>query len=308
MESPRPHLALWVLLFAVSMTALSALIGRAALSAGLGPIWLAALRMICASALLLPFVAGSAMQIERQKVSWALLSGFFLALHFATWISSLAHTSVLISGVLVCSTPLFVALLSPFVTGDRIGMRGIIGLSIAVLGGAILVFGGGEGSGLAGARPLLGAALATAGALAMTGHWLFGRRLRQTLSLASYVGWIYPSAALCLIGMAFWVEGPPPAIGPLWLYGLAMAVGPQIIGHSSLNWALRHLPPSRVAGMTLLEPIFATLLVFAIEGAEPRLLEALGAAVILIGIALEAQASRVPRPKAAPGSRAALDE
>src|SRR5512139_798188 len=43
----------------------------------------------------------------------ALLSGLFLALHFATSISSLEYTSVASSVVLVSTTPLWVALLSP---------------------------------------------------------------------------------------------------------------------------------------------------------------------------------------------------
>ncbi len=49
-----------------------------------------------------------------------MLSGFFLALHFATWISSLDYTAIANSVVLVNTIPLWVGLFTPLISKDRI--------------------------------------------------------------------------------------------------------------------------------------------------------------------------------------------
>jgi drug/metabolite transporter (DMT)-like permease len=67
-----------------------------------------------------------------------LLSGIFLALHFATWITSLEYTSVASSVVLVSTIPLWVALFSPFTIHEPIGRAVIVGLILAMLGGVIV--------------------------------------------------------------------------------------------------------------------------------------------------------------------------
>ncbi|HAG22254.1 MAG TPA: hypothetical protein DCG87_03005, partial [Synergistaceae bacterium] len=88
------------------------------------PIAISAYRSGIATAAMLPFVVarhrGEIAALERKTFLFVLLSGLFLALHFATWITSLFYTTIASSVVIVQTIPIWTALLSPFVTGDRV--------------------------------------------------------------------------------------------------------------------------------------------------------------------------------------------
>jgi drug/metabolite transporter (DMT)-like permease len=137
------------------------------------------------------------------------------------------------------------------------------------------------------ARPFLGNALALSGALAVSGYWLIGRRLRRHLPLVPYVTVVYGSAALLLLTAALLLRQPLSGFQPA-TYGwfLLLALFPQLLGHSSFNWALGHLPAAYVAVATLGEPIGAALLAFLLLGETPSFLKMMAAALILAGIYL----------------------
>lgn len=123
-----------------------------------------------------------------------MLSGLFLALHFAAWISSLDYTAIANSVVLVNTIPLWVGLLTPLITADRIRKPTIISIVLSVIGGAIIGF----GDFATGGQALWGDLLALGGAFSAAIYLLLGRNLRRKLSLLSYVAVCYGSAAAIL--------------------------------------------------------------------------------------------------------------
>lgn len=82
----------------------------------------------------------------------------------------------------------------------------------------------------------------------------------------------------------------------LWL--LLLGLVPQLIGHSSFNWALARLPATFVAVATLGEPVGSTVLAYFLLGETPTILKTLGATLIFAGIvaALLRQANVVSNP------------
>ena len=106
------------------------------------------------------------------------------------------------------------------------------------------------------------------------------------------------SAALSLMILLL-VSGLPalPHRPQTWLWLLLMALGPQILGHSSLNWALRYLSATYVTIAILGEPIGSTLLAWWLLGERPSLWATAGGTLILVGIAA---ASRAERPAETP--------
>jgi drug/metabolite transporter (DMT)-like permease len=233
--------------------------------------------------------------LTLRDLGLGLLAGTFLALHFASWITSLEHTSVVSSVVLVTTSPLWVALLSPLILREPLTGITALGIGIALGGGAMVgigdarAAGGGASAGgiaaLFHGHALHGDALALFGAWMMAGYLLVGRRLRARVALLPYVFVVYGMAA-AVLALATAATGQSPAGLPrhTWLWLALLALVPQLVGHSTFNWALRHLPAAFVAIALLGEPVGSAALAFLFLREAPAPLTVLGAALILAGI------------------------
>jgi drug/metabolite transporter (DMT)-like permease len=144
-----------------------------------------------------------------------------------------------------------------------------------------------------GAHRLWGDVLALMGAVAGSGYFLIGRRLRARLSLLAYVFPVYCTAAVAL-ALVVLIAGVPvlPQRQETWLWLILMALGPQILGHSSLNWALRYLSATYVTIAALGEPIGATLLAWWLLGERPSAWALTGGMLVLAGIVIASRAER----------------
>ncbi|MFC2014507.1 DMT family transporter [Chloroflexota bacterium] len=245
----------------------------------------AAYRLCLASLVIIPLAwarSGSELRsLSRQNIILALVSGAFLALHFGFWIASLSYTSVATSVVLVTTTPIFVAVSSYFLFHEKPGKQTVIGIVISIIGSIFI----GYGNWKLGSNPLFGSLLALLGALAVVGYLLIGRRLMRSIGLLSYISLAYGSAAILLL-LAALVSGYSlfgySTDTYIWL--VLLAVVPQLIGHSSVNWSLRFIPATLVTVAILGEPVGATALAFLILNETPSLSEMGGGILILAGI------------------------
>lgn len=234
--------------------------------------------------------------LTRRELGLGLLSGMFLAIHFATWITSLEYTTVASSVVLVSTSPLWVALLSPLTIREQVARPVFFGMGLALIGGVIV--GLSDSCTLAGlalqcpslsdfvaGEAFLGDMLALVGALAGAGYLLIGRRLREKLSLIPYIFVVYGMAALILILFMFSMGEVPtgyPSQVYIWIILLAMV--PQLLGHSTFNWALRYLSAAYVSITLLGEPIGSAVLAYFFLREAPSALMLFGAILILGGI------------------------
>jgi drug/metabolite transporter (DMT)-like permease len=232
----------------------------------------------------------------RTEWSLAVLSGVFLAVHFATWITSLSLTSVASSVTLVTTTPIWVAIGAAILLKERPTRVAVAGVLLATGGAIVLALLDAGSPGPRGGEPgaaLLGDVLALVGALGASAYFLIGRRLRATVPVGLYAQVVYGVAGLCLVAVALSSGaslGGYPATAYVWL--VLLALGPQLVGHTSLNWGLRYVSPSAVAALTLAEPIGSMTLAFLLLREPITLPKAIGAAVILAGIYLVARDER----------------
>jgi drug/metabolite transporter (DMT)-like permease len=296
MQKPAYSRLILVLICGILAVSTASILIRLALDEGVPALVVAAYRLTFATLILTPIVL-RARQAELRGLTrldwlWALASGVFLALHFATWISSLDYTTVTSSVVLVTTGPIWVALASWLIFHEKLTAPIVIGLIVTVCGGMLVGLSDSRGLGLSGTQ-LWGDFLALAGAWFVAGYLLIGRKLRHRMSLLTYIYIVYGMAAVMLIGLAV-LSGasftqlptgePYPASVLVWL--LLLAILPQLVGHSSYNYALRFLPPTYVAIVALAEPIGASLLAFVVLREIPLPLTIVGAIVILIGIGI----------------------
>lgn len=287
---PRPAVILAIALVAIS---LSAIFVRLADAPG---VVVAFWRMAVASLVIMPLTIGALRRTPLgPRTLWpTVAAGALLAVHFAAWISSLSYTTVAASVTLVSTTPLWVALLAWAFLRQAPTLTTLIGVLLAVAGGAVIGFGGSLGTVAAAPAPLLGDGLALLGALAMAGYLMLGRLAQHRgLGLDAYAGSAYTVAAVCLLPLpllfGFDYLGYPAGT---FAWMLALALVPQLIGHTGINHALRHMAPTRVATATLLEPLGSGLLAFLLFRERPGPLTLLGAVILLTGVVLAVRGGR----------------
>jgi len=213
----------------------------------------------------------------------SLLSGAFLSAHFLSWISSLQYTSVASSVVLVSTNPIFVGLGAAFILKERLHPLLIGGIVLSVAGGSLI----GSGDFQLGGRALYGDLLALVGAIAHSGYLLIGQRVRKKTDLLTYISIVYGMAAVLLVGSAL-ISGQAflGYSARTYLMMVLLALGPQLLGHSSYNWALRYVPAAVVAVVILGEPVGATILASLILGEGLSWQKVLGGGLVLGGIYL----------------------
>ena len=248
------------------------------------PFAIAAWRLTLAALVLAPLpLYRSRRAMNRQGLIWSAASGVALALHFVLWISSLEHTTVASSVLFVSTHPVFVGLGSILFLRERLTRPLLIGIALALLGGALI----GLGDLRFGGSALRGDLLALGGGVMAAVYFLIGRRVRRTVSLSEYVAVSYGTGAvlvllLCLITRTRLGGFATSTYG----YLVLLAVVPQLVGHTTINWALRRLSAPRVSVFVLGEPVGAALLAMPFFREIPRELNLLGAAIILAGIYL----------------------
>jgi drug/metabolite transporter (DMT)-like permease len=244
---------------------------------------IATYRMILASFMLIPFACNKRpwRRWERKEMGWFFLSGLFLSLHFAFWIASLKYTSVASSVVLVTTHPIFVGIGSWIFLKERIGINLALGITLSVLGSGLVSYGDMSLSN----ETLMGDGFALLGAIAASGYLLIGRKMRKDQDLFSYIFPVYSTAGLILISLSLIFQksffGYTP---PTYLFLFLLALIPQLIGHTTLNWALKYLPASMVAVTILGEPIGSTILAYFVLGEGLTIWKVSGGISIFAGI------------------------
>jgi drug/metabolite transporter (DMT)-like permease len=249
-------------------------------------------RCALGAALLLPPALVRRDRFPRGRDLWVgIASGIALGAHFGFWISSLDHTSVAASVVLVSTQPVFVAILAYLIFGERTSPLSFAGILAALVGTAIIA-----GDDTVGSAALLGNALALAGAVTVAVYVLVGRYSRTGgIGVLPYSVVVYSAAALALLPVALVLDVRLWGYSSeTWFWLWAITLGPQLMGHTVFNWALRYVEASVISGTILAEPVISSLLAWLVLSETPGLPTILGGCVVLIGLFLLLRGRSVP--------------
>ncbi len=224
--------------------------------------------------------------LSDRNLRYALLAGVALAAHFSLWFTSLRYTSVAASTTLVTTTPIWSALISYVWQRQTLKPRAVLGMMIALVGGALI--GWGEPTSAAASQPLLGNGLALAAAWAVSLYFLWSQHAQAIgLQIHHYALIAYSTAALILLPLP-WLLGVPYGGWPkqLYLAIVLLALIPQLIGHTSLNWGVRWLSPTWVTLLVLAEPLAASLFALLLFGEVPAISVLVGGGIVLTGLTI----------------------
>jgi drug/metabolite transporter (DMT)-like permease len=290
MEVSRTRFLLSLSLGIVAISFASIFI-RFAQAEGVPNLSIAAWRLMVASAVLLPYAwfkhRAEILDLSVGEFGLLTISGVFLGLHFAAWIASLGYTSVASSVVLVSMGPVFVAIGSWVFLGERPGYLLAIGIVVAAVGSIVISWTDlGQGQ-----DQLLGDLLALAGAVMIAGYLMIGRKARARRSLIVYASLVYAAAMATVLVLVLATGQPMFGFSPA-AYGWLLALGliPQLIGHSTLNWALRLLTATYVSIVTLAEPIGSAILAFLLLDEAITWAIVIGGVLVLAGIFVASRA------------------
>jgi len=257
---------------------------------------IAAYRLSLASLLLLPFAGYKQVWKgwTRSEWRWLMLSGAFLALHFAFWIASLKFTSVASSVVLVSTNPLFVGLGAWLFFKEPLGLNLLVGIALSFIGSGLISF----GDVVLSKEALMGDGLALLGAVTASGYLLVGRKMRKGQDLISYIFPVYSAGAIVLIFISLVTRHSFFGYSSsTYLFLFLLAIVPQLMGHTTFNWALKYLPASLVAIAILGEPVGSTILAFFILGETLTHLKIIGGILIFMGILIALKQPRAFHPE-----------
>jgi drug/metabolite transporter (DMT)-like permease len=228
--------------------------------------------------------------LDRRTIGLAAGAGVLLAFHFWSWNTSVTLTTIAASVVLVNVQPLIVGLLSVLWLREPPSRQQWMGIVVAMLGAIVVVWpdliAGGFSLTTSAAA---GDALALVGAVTAATYYVIGRRLRGTLDLWAYVALVYGFCFVTLLALSFVMSvplGPYPARDNLIF--AALALGPMLLGHTGMNWALKYARAYQVNIVLLGEPVGATIIAAMIPAIReiPSAYTLLGGLFILAGILL----------------------
>lgn len=235
--------------------------------------------------------------LSGRDAAIAGLAGVALALHFWAWNASIHLTTIAASVTLVNLQPAFIIGISALFLREIPTPRQLIGIAVAVAGALVIAIPDlGDGGSTFGHRMTLGNLLATSAAVTAAIYYTIGRHLRATYGVWAYVGLAYTACFLVLLLFAavsnVHLSPQPPRELAIFT---ALAVGPMLLGHTGMNWALKFLP-AYVVNLTVLgEPIGATLIGAILPGIRqiPPAITLLGGAIMLVGVFIAVRDSQV---------------
>jgi drug/metabolite transporter (DMT)-like permease len=254
------------------------------------PLELATIRTVSAALFLLPFWLYQKKNevhegYTRKEKIRAILAGACLGLHFIFWIASLGYTSVASASVLVTTHPILLILIESLMMKRSFSRLTWIGVFTAFAGSVWLGLSDSNYSGQFEHATLGNLMALTASALFVL-YFILSSTLRQKSTWTDYIFRVYfATAVTCVLLMA--VLQVPLTFGvPVVVCGIALALGPQILGHGSLNYAVKYISPTILSTLILTEPVFATILALILFAELPLFMSIIAMFIILTGVLL----------------------
>ena len=236
---------------------------------------------------------GSRTTSPRRPSTWSdrlrlVIAGLFFAGDLGIWHWSIKFTSVANATLLANFAPIFVALGSWLFFRQRVSLRFVLGMLLALAGTVLLV---GESFHLS-AQHLQGDALGLVTAIFYAGYLLSVKELRREFSTATIMTWSGAvSSAVLLPATLLSGEGLFPSGTAGWLVLIGLALVSHVGGQSLIAFALAKLPAAFSSVALLVQPVAATIFAWLILSEALNPWQALGGALALAGIYTARKAS-----------------
>jgi drug/metabolite transporter (DMT)-like permease len=249
------------------------------------PMLVASYRLLIASVVLLPFLLRDLKKNPGvygwKQLGWAVLPALALAAHFISWVIGARMTHVANASVIVNLTPVSMPFFVWMFYREKVNRHEIIG-SLFVLAGLVVM----SWANIQMSKTyFMGDMICFGSMLAFSAYMALGRKNGGRISIWMYLVPLYFIAGVICLLCAL------PFINPIKTYTvnnlllmLGLGIIPTVIGHSSLNYALKYFRGQVVSVANLVQPIFAGLLGYLLFSEQPRPIFYAAAALIVAGV------------------------
>ncbi|MHA1973587.1 MAG: DMT family transporter [Candidatus Hodarchaeales archaeon] len=250
-------------------------------------------RLSMTSIFLLPFLIQERIRMQfwivfkPEYFKLFILSGFFLSLHFLTWFESLEYTSVAVSVLVVNTSPIWVMIISYLLFREKVDLRQFVGLTLAFVG--LVIIYNPTNTSLESSNYTLGVFLAMIGALMVAFYFLIGKRMRtyQEIPNVPYVFFVNVSSSIFmfLYSILLGENIVNVQMADITIF-ILLALGPSLLGHAMLTYALKHISARTVSLSVIGETIGASILAFLVFHETLGYTTLIGGIFIITGIFL----------------------
>ncbi len=229
---------------------------------------------------------------------WALLGAVGVVVYPLAFYTGMDLVGVAVGNVVALgSGPVFAALLEWLIERERLSGRWLVSTALAVVGIALLASGRGEGGVAASTEAsALGVGVGLLAGLAYALYtYASSRAIRAGHPSRGVMGGMFGIGALPLLGLLAVIGGP---LLQSWTsVGLTayLALGPMLVAYVLFGIGLRSVRSSTATTITLLEPVFATVLAVLVVGERLTLVGWSGFALVIVGLSVLVTARRAAR-------------
>lgn len=225
---------------------------------------------------------GALKKISAKDYLWTFAAGAFLFCHFFTWFNAVKMTNIASAVVLAALHPLVVLIITVFVLKRKVGARPIMGIVLALLGGAVIA--GLDYQQLTSGN-FTGDLLAFMAGVCMGVYFAIGNEVRRNVPGSVYVFLVFFSCWICFcVGM---IATGTPAFGYetsdyIYLVGLTLVC--QIGAHAVFNLCFGYVDSLYVSAWESAESVFAIVMSVVFLGQHPTSWQLVGCAVVVVGL------------------------
>lgn len=224
------------------------------------------------------------LSLTRRQWILSFWAGFWLVMNLFMLFVSLEYTSVLVTGVLRRITPLWIVLPEIIFFGAVFSRR-FWGSLVMTIVGVIMIGIGGLTAIEGGSNALLGAGMASFGAVCFGIYLLIGRKLNNDLPPLLYSFMVFLSSAMVTSIFMLVTQTPVtgyPTSGYLWT--LIVTVLAQVLGHIFINLGLQIFTATAMAIILQIGVVVSAVIALFTFGEIPSMVQAIGSALVIMGV------------------------
>lgn len=214
----------------------------------------------------------------------ASLAGFWLTINLLMLFLALEYASVLVTSVIRRTTPLWIVLPEIVLFGAVFSRRFWLSLLMTIIG-VVMIGLGGFSAIEAGSNPLLGAGMASFGAVCFGIYLLIGRKLNNIIPPLLFSFLVFLSAAIVIsifVGLT-----STPVIGysaSAYLWTLVITIVAQVLGHIFINVGLQIFTATAMAIILQIGVVVSAIIALFVFGEIPSWLQVVGSGLVIIGV------------------------